>query len=122
MRANVTEVAPDVTVVEAGIARAALLLLKLTAKPPAGAALVSDTVQVEEPPKVRLAGAQLTDCRAAGATRLSEKVREPQLEQVRRWIENYHQVKLHLEKISEINRELLRRQKDQSRRRKSAAK
>lgn len=34
-----------------------------------------------------------------------------QLEQVRRWIDNYHRVKEHLEKISNINRELLRRQK-----------
>jgi len=34
-----------------------------------------------------------------------------QLEQVRRWIENYHQVKERLEKISEINRELMRRQR-----------
>lgn len=37
-----------------------------------------------------------------------------QLEQVRRWIDNYHQVKNHLEKISDINRELLRRQKDRN--------
>jgi len=35
-----------------------------------------------------------------------------QVDQVRRWIENYHQVKERLEKISEINRELLRRQKE----------
>jgi hypothetical protein len=34
-----------------------------------------------------------------------------QVEQVRRWIENYHQVKERLEKISDINRELLARQK-----------
>jgi len=34
-----------------------------------------------------------------------------QIEQVRRWIENYHQVKQRLEKISDINRELLRRAK-----------
>ena len=34
-----------------------------------------------------------------------------QVEQVRGWIENYHQVKERLEKISEINRELLRRAK-----------
>ena len=34
-----------------------------------------------------------------------------QVEQVRRWIENYHRVKEHLEKISDINRELLRRAK-----------
>ena len=33
------------------------------------------------------------------------------LPQVRRWIENYHRVKEHLEKISDINRELLRRDK-----------
>src|SRR5450631_2191836 len=30
------------------------------------------------------------------------------LDQVRSWIENYHQLKDHLEKISEINREWLR--------------
>lgn len=40
-----------------------------------------------------------------------------QLEQVRRWIANYHQVKEHLEKISAINRELLRRERRQLRRR-----
>jgi uncharacterized protein DUF6788 len=34
-----------------------------------------------------------------------------QVEQVRRWIDNYHRVKQHLEKISDINRELLRRAK-----------
>jgi len=34
-----------------------------------------------------------------------------QLEGVRRWIGNYRQVKENLEKISEINRELLRRQR-----------
>jgi hypothetical protein len=33
------------------------------------------------------------------------------LPQVRGWIENYHKLKEHLEKISEINRELLRRQR-----------
>ena len=36
-----------------------------------------------------------------------------QVEQVRRWIENYHRVKESLEKISDINRELLRRDKAQ---------
>lgn len=34
-----------------------------------------------------------------------------QVAQVRGWIENYHRVKRHLEKISNINRELLHRQK-----------
>jgi len=37
-----------------------------------------------------------------------------QVDQVRRWIENYHQVKERLEKISDINRELLRRQKSKN--------
>jgi hypothetical protein len=45
-----------------------------------------------------------------------------QVEQVRRWIENYHRVKEHLEKICEINRELLRRQKNQRKLRKAARK
>lgn len=38
-----------------------------------------------------------------------------QLEEVRGWIENYHKLKDHLEKISEINRELLRRQRERQR-------
>ena len=37
-----------------------------------------------------------------------------QVEQVRRWIDNYPRVQEHLEKISNINRELLRRQKSRS--------
>jgi hypothetical protein len=37
------------------------------------------------------------------------------LDQVRNWIENYHKLKDHLEKISEINRELLRRDRKQKR-------
>ena len=36
-----------------------------------------------------------------------------QVDQVRRWIENYRQVKENLEKISDINRELMRRQRMQ---------
>jgi hypothetical protein len=36
-----------------------------------------------------------------------------QVGQVREWIENYHRVKERLEKISDINRELLRREKGQ---------
>jgi len=38
-------------------------------------------------------------------------VPSPQVAQVRRGIESYHRVKEHLEKISDINRELLRRAK-----------
>src|SRR5450631_2605435 len=38
-------------------------------------------------------------------------VSEEKVAEVRGWIENYHKVKDHLEKISEINRELLRRER-----------
>ena len=41
-----------------------------------------------------------------------------QVEQVRRWIENYHRLKEDLERISEINRELLRRDQNVLRARK----
>ena len=40
-----------------------------------------------------------------------------QLEQVRRWIGNYHQLKERLEEISSINRELLRRARRPARKR-----
>lgn len=42
-----------------------------------------------------------------------------QVDQVRHWINNYQRVKDHLEKISDINRELLRRQKLKSKSRRS---
>jgi len=45
------------------------------------------------------------------AHRTGSTVPSHQVEQVRRWIENYHRVKDRLEKISDINRELLRREK-----------
>ncbi len=41
-----------------------------------------------------------------------------QLDQVRRWIENYQRLKGDLERISEINRELLRREQNALRARK----
>jgi hypothetical protein len=41
-----------------------------------------------------------------------------QVDEVRAWIENYRKLKDQLEKISEINRELLRRERDRKRRRK----
>lgn len=46
--------------------------------------------------------------------RTGSTVPADQVQQVRRWIENYHQIKERLEKISDINRELLRRQKIKS--------
>jgi hypothetical protein len=54
--------------------------------------------------------------------RTGRTVASAQVEQVRRWIANYHRVKQHLEKISEINRELLQREKVQKQRRKKARK
>ena len=42
-------------------------------------------------------------------------IAQENLPQVRGWIENYHQLKDHLEKISDINRELLRRQRQRRR-------
>jgi len=43
---------------------------------------------------------------------------EEKVAEVRGWIENYHKLKDHIEKISEINRELLRRERVQERKRK----
>ena len=40
-------------------------------------------------------------------------IADERVEEVRQWIENYHQLKEQLEKISDINRELLRRQRVQ---------
>lgn len=44
------------------------------------------------------------------------------IDRVRGWIENYHKMKDRLEKISEINRELLRRQCEKQRTRQRAKK
>jgi len=44
------------------------------------------------------------------------------VEQVRSWVQNYQKVKDHLEKISAINRELLRREREKRRRRKPGKK
>ena len=45
-----------------------------------------------------------------------------QVEQVRVWIENYHQVKEKLEKASDINLELIRRFNAKNKKRKNAKK
>jgi hypothetical protein len=50
--------------------------------------------------------------RTTGSIIPGEKVNE-----VRGWIENYHKLKDQLEKISDINRELLRRERAQQRKR-----
>jgi len=49
------------------------------------------------------------------AHRTGSTIASHQVEQVRRWIENYHHVKERLDKISDINRELLRREKGRKR-------
>ncbi len=56
------------------------------------------------------------------AHRKGSTVPSHQVEQVRRWIENYHRVKERLEKISDINRELLRRDKGRKQPRKKGRK
>jgi hypothetical protein len=45
-------------------------------------------------------------------------VPEEEVAEVRGWIENYHKVKDHLERISDINRELRRRQRARQRKHK----
>jgi len=59
----------------------------------------------------------LDQSRRSGST-----VPADQVEQVRRWIGNYRQIKERLEKISDINRELLRRHKSQSKAKQRARK
>lgn len=54
--------------------------------------------------------------------RKGSTVPSDRVEQVRCWIENYHRVREHLEKISDINRELLRRAKKQRKPRASKGK
>jgi hypothetical protein len=46
---------------------------------------------------------------------------EEKVAEVRAWIENYHKLKEHIEKISEINRELLRRERGRKRQHKRKA-
>ncbi len=54
--------------------------------------------------------------------RTGTTVPSQQIAEVRRGIQSYHRVKEHLEKISDINRELLRRAKDPQRSRKKVRK
>jgi hypothetical protein len=75
---NVAVVAPDATVTDAGTwAAAALLEVKLTTAPPAGAGPVNVTVPVEDVPPKTDVGLMLTPLRAAaGAVTVSVAVRE----------------------------------------------
>jgi hypothetical protein len=67
---KVPEAAPAATVMDAGTVRAALVLVRVTKDPPAGAAWFSVTVQVLDAFGPRLAGAQLSEVGVTGATRL----------------------------------------------------
>jgi hypothetical protein len=63
---NVAVVAPAATVTVAGTVAAPVLLDSVTVIPPAGAALVSVTVPVDEAPPVTLAGLSATADSDAG--------------------------------------------------------
>ena len=67
---NVPEVEPANTVTEVGVVKTALLFDTVTAVPPAGAALVSVTVQVPVAFGPRVVGLHANPERATGATRL----------------------------------------------------
>ena len=69
MALKVADVAAVVTVTEAGTARAVLLLDRVTAAPPAGAALVRMMVQVLDELGPRLVGLQASEETSTGATR-----------------------------------------------------
>jgi len=85
---------------------------------------LSDLWQAELP--VRPRGAARTglvsERHLRPAHRTGSTVPSSQVEQVRRWIENDHRLKERLEKISEINRELLRRDKGRKQPRKRGRK
>ena len=68
--AKVAEVAAAGTVTEAGAVRVALVLVRVTAAPPVGAACVSVTVQALEELGPRLVGLQTREEISTGAVRL----------------------------------------------------
>ena len=68
---NVPVVAAAATVSDAGTVRVALVLVRVTLAPPAGAAFVSVTVQVVEAFGPMLVGLQASDDTATGATRVT---------------------------------------------------
>jgi hypothetical protein len=77
---KVVETEPAGTVIDAaGTGSRALLLLRLTEEPPAGADLESVTVHEPAIPDPRVEGEQTREESVAGATRLIEAVREPPL-------------------------------------------
>jgi hypothetical protein len=71
---KVAVVAPAETVTEAGAGSRALLLDRVTAEPPAGAAFERVTVQVEAAPGFRDVGVQVSEETTTGATSATEAV------------------------------------------------
>jgi hypothetical protein len=67
---NVAVVAAAATVTDAGTVSVVLVFVSVTNAPPAGASLVSVTVQVLEAFGPRFAGLQASDDTSTGATRL----------------------------------------------------
>ena len=67
--AKVADAAPAGTVTDAGTVRVGLLLVRVTAAPPAGAAWVIVTVQVLDELGPRLVGLQASEETSVGATR-----------------------------------------------------
>ena len=68
---KMTEVVPAGTVTEAGTVSVALVLVRVTAAPPVGAAWVRVTVQVLEAFGPRLVGLQASEETSAAAARLT---------------------------------------------------
>jgi len=67
---KVADVAAPATATDAGTARVALVLVRVTVAPPAGAGCVTVTVQVLEEFGPRLVGLQTSEETSTGATRL----------------------------------------------------
>ena len=76
---NVAVVAPAATVTDAGTVNSALVSLRVTAAPPAGAACVNVTVQVLVAFCPKLVGLHASDDTVTGATRLIVAFAEPPL-------------------------------------------
>ena len=68
---NVPVVTPAATVTDAGTVSIALVLVSVTAAPPAGAACVNVTVQVLDAFCPKLAGLHASDETVTGATRVT---------------------------------------------------
>ena len=73
---KVAAVAASTTATDAGTVRVALVLVRVTVAPPAGAAWVRVTVQVLEALGPRLVGLQTSEETSTGATRLTMALAE----------------------------------------------